>query len=321
MYKTELLDKSKIIIMNSRIILITTLIFLTTFQYSKSQTFTDSIRLGPATGEDCLLTSVYPDIPFPESNDIISFAWTFSSEFGIGRSVFKYNLSFIPTNAVIKSARLSLFGNYYSGNNYHSGKNTTYIRRVTTPWNPLTATWETQPDYSTVNQVTLKQSTLPYQDYTDIDVTKLVSQMVSEPLNNYGFMLILKTEAKFRCMNFSSGDCPNISKRPLLVITYNIVTGISQSNISIPSKYEVCQNFPNPFNPLTKIKFDIPKSTYIRLTVFDEMGREVNSLVNENLNAGSYEVEWDGINNNSGIYFYRMQTDNYTETKKMILIK
>jgi hypothetical protein len=87
------------------------------------------------------------------------------------------------------------------------------------------------------------------------------------------------------------------------------------------------QNYPNPFNPVTKIRFDIKKSEFrsqnseVTLKIFDITGKEVARLVNETLQHGSYEVKFDGSMLNSGVYFYKLTTDGFTETKKMTLIK
>lgn len=95
-------------------------------------------------------------------------------------------------------------------------------------------------------------------------------------------------------------------------------------NINTPAKYNLYNNYPNPFNPSTKIKFDIPASngfSNVRLNVFDMSGREVSNLVNGQLNPGSYEFEFSANGLTSGVYFYRLSTDNFVDTKKMILIK
>ncbi len=97
------------------------------------------------------------------------------------------------------------------------------------------------------------------------------------------------------------------------------VTGISED--ILPVQYSLSQNFPNPFNPTTTIKFDIAKNTFVNIKIFDILGREIYSLVNEELNAGSYTVDWDATGFSGGIYFYRISAGNYTETKKMILAK
>jgi hypothetical protein len=85
--------------------------------------------------------------------------------------------------------------------------------------------------------------------------------------------------------------------------------------------FALIQNYPNPFNPTTTIKIAIPKSSFISLKVYDLLGREVATLVNEEKTAGNYEAEFNGSTLSSGIYFYKLQTENYTEVKKMILLK
>lgn len=97
--------------------------------------------------------------------------------------------------------------------------------------------------------------------------------------------------------------------------------GIPQTVDEVPDKYSLYQNIPNPFNPGTMIKFDLPKSIDVKLTVFDVLGREVAMLVNEKLNSGTYEVEWDASYYPSVVYFYRINAGEFTETKKMILVK
>ncbi len=88
-----------------------------------------------------------------------------------------------------------------------------------------------------------------------------------------------------------------------------------------PAKISLNQNFPNPFNPVTQISFSISTSGDVKLTVYDELGREISTLVNENLNAGSHSISFDGSNLASGIYFYRLDADGNTDIKKMMLVK
>ena len=89
----------------------------------------------------------------------------------------------------------------------------------------------------------------------------------------------------------------------------------------IPEDYKLFQNYPNPFNPETNIKFDIPKSSTVTISVYDNLGRMISKLVNEKLDAGSYEVNWNPQNISSGIYFYRLETEEFSDVKKMILLK
>jgi len=102
---------------------------------------------------------------------------------------------------------------------------------------------------------------------------------------------------------------------------FNQVIGIKQISSIIPDKYYLYQNYPNPFNPVTTIKYQTTNTGFITLKVFDILGKEVATLVSEKQNAGIYEITFDGNNLNSGIYFYKIISDNFTQTKKFILIK
>ena len=104
------------------------------------------------------------------------------------------------------------------------------------------------------------------------------------------------------------------------------LTGITFDPEVTPSKYSLSQNYPNPFNPVTKIKFSVPLvngeiNRMVQLKIYDIMGREVQTLVNESLQPGTYEVTFNGLNLNSGVYFYRITSENFSETKSMLLIK
>lgn len=104
------------------------------------------------------------------------------------------------------------------------------------------------------------------------------------------------------------------------------VIGINPTNEIFPEKFSLLQNYPNPFNPVTKIKFDIPsnvksQTSNMKLVVYDALGKEVAVLVDQKLEPGSYEVEFNGENLGSGVYFYKLVSGNLTETKSMILLK
>ncbi len=101
----------------------------------------------------------------------------------------------------------------------------------------------------------------------------------------------------------------------------DILTGWQKISVEIPSDFILSQNYPNPFNPITKISFDLPKDEYVTLKVYDMTGKEVGSLINGNLNAGKYKVVFDAKQLTSGIYFYRIMAGNFSDVKKMILIK
>jgi hypothetical protein len=101
----------------------------------------------------------------------------------------------------------------------------------------------------------------------------------------------------------------------------SLVTGVNPVSGQIPSQLVLSQNYPNPFNPSTIIKFSLPKSSFVRLTVYDVTGKEVQILVNERLEAGNYEKTFDASGLSSGMYFYKIETDGFRDVKKMVLVK
>ena len=101
----------------------------------------------------------------------------------------------------------------------------------------------------------------------------------------------------------------------------NSTTPVENEIDKNPSQYFLLQNYPNPFNPSTSITYQIPKPELVSLKVYDVLGREVAVLVNEEKSQGSYEVQFIGNGLTSGIYFYQLKAGNYSETKKMILLK
>lgn len=134
-----------------------------------------------------------------------------------------------------------------------------------------------------------------------------------------------KTYGKYT--DLSSGDgCIDIttgavqSRRPNIRLLFMPVSGVS--NISLaPEKYSLSQNYPNPFNPETRISYSIPKAGMVTLKVFDVLGRQVSELVNEYKTPGNYIVEFNASNLSSGTYFYKLVSGEYTDIKKMTVVK
>lgn len=110
-------------------------------------------------------------------------------------------------------------------------------------------------------------------------------------------------------------------------ITYKIKTFYSklvdiQNNIKAKDNdFYLAQNYPNPFNPTTTINFSIPEQSLVTLKIYNALGEEVKTLVNELKSVGNYEIKFDASKLSSGIYFYRLKADNYIETKKMLMLK
>ena len=100
-----------------------------------------------------------------------------------------------------------------------------------------------------------------------------------------------------------------------------VPVGVVNNNNNVPKVYSLNQNYPNPFNPSTQISFGLPKSGNVKLVVFDILGREVKTLVNEFQTAGTHSITFDASSLSSGIYFYSITANDFTATKKMLLIK
>ncbi len=118
------------------------------------------------------------------------------------------------------------------------------------------------------------------------------------------------------------------------VFTYNgqvlrfqdMVTDVKDETVKQPQQYRLSQNYPNPFNPTTTINFEIPRNEHVKLTIYDMLGHEVVSLVDQNLNSGQYNIQWNGINKHgqrvaTGVYLYQLRTDHTVKTRKMTFIK
>lgn len=100
-----------------------------------------------------------------------------------------------------------------------------------------------------------------------------------------------------------------------------MITPVNPVSSEIPVDFSMSQNYPNPFNPTTNVKIQMPKGGFVKLTVFDITGKEVKILVNEYLSAGTYNVDFDASLNSSGIYFYTITVGDFSQTRKMVLIK
>lgn len=178
---------------------------LTTLGQSQTSVF----KPGPMLGIDAFVSS-YPGLEntnFGTNQDIAAVSWTASGTPFDSRTYFKFDLSSIPITAQIQSATLNLTFNPNSGHAQgNQGDNECFIRRVTSFWDESSITWNSQPTNSPTNQTLLATSANSAQSYPNIDVTLLVEPMVANPGSNYGFLLMLQTEAVYRSMVFASSD-------------------------------------------------------------------------------------------------------------------
>ncbi len=107
----------------------------------------------------------------------------------------------------------------------------------------------------------------------------------------------------------------------MLVIAQSTAVEVKSETPDVPTNYTLEQNYPNPFNPTTTIKYKIPVAVHVTIRIFDVLGKEIETLVNEEKPAGSYSITWNAANLPSGIYFYTLKAGNFVESKKMTLLK
>ena len=101
----------------------------------------------------------------------------------------------------------------------------------------------------------------------------------------------------------------------------NLITSINKPRSELSNNFQLSQNYPNPFNPRTKIQYSIPQRSHVTINVCDILGKELINLVNEEKEIGNYEIEFDGSNLSSGVYFYRMLAGNFVNVKRLTLLK
>jgi len=147
--------------------------------------------------------------------------------------------------------------------------------------------------------------------------------ITSLPPGNYE---IIATRMGYRAdsltVTLTSGA--NIDTIDFILDTLNSFTNpilITNTTTSIPENFVLYQNYPNPFNPVTYIKFDIPKISRVKIILYDVLGREIARLLDKDLRTGSYILDWNAINYSSGVYFYKLETEEFSAFKKMLLIK
>ncbi len=114
------------------------------------------------------------------------------------------------------------------------------------------------------------------------------------------------------------GGSDTMIKEKLIVVDHP--TGIEDTG-ALPTRFNLYQNYPNPFNPTTHISFDLPKSAFVELSVYNSNGQLVDRLISENRNAGTHQINWNGVNHSSGLYYFKIKAGDFIDMKKMILIK
>lgn len=152
-----------------------------------------------------------------------------------------------------------------------------------------------------------------------------VQAWLDTPAENFGWLLLGNEATNASAKRFDSREHPAVENRPVLTVIYTTATNVQNQKAALPEKFELMQNFPNPFNPATTITYSLEKNASVVLQVFDTHGRLVKTLINQNQPAGFHRVIWDGKTAAgelaaSGIYLYKMTTGHFAQTRKMALL-
>jgi hypothetical protein len=212
---------------NLLIVLFTSTLFFGCQNTNDDFDYTTEIVLQPGSeGKDAVVHGLISEVDANWGNisQLAIAAWTFQGIPGVVRVLIDFDLSSVPSNARIISAKLSLYAwNSSTGFGQHStlsGSNESVIQKVTSIWNENSVTWNNQPTTTTVDEVRLSQSVSGDQDFLDIDITILIQNMIDNPSGKNGLMIKLANENYYRRLNFFSSDASDSSKHPKLVIKY-----------------------------------------------------------------------------------------------------
>ena len=172
--------------------------------------------------------------------------------------------------------------------------------------------WRKNPEFDMAQYLVFKNTVNNPNTATQVGTTNHPDTTYTVTGLSYGTPYYFWTKARDRYCS------PRISDFSNVAMIYPLNTG---GNEQIPKVYELYQNTPNPFNPVTKIKYDVPRESFVKLVVYDILGHVVTTLVNEDKKAGSYNVQWGSGDMPSGVYIYKLTAGNFEKTIKMVLLK
>ncbi len=215
----------------------------------------------------------------------------------------------------------NLGGDDYATIKYNSAGVQQWVQRYTSPGNDHDEAFAVAVDGSGNVYVT-GQAAISTSDYLTIKYNSSGVQQWSAVYNNGttdgAVDMELDANNNLFVTGFSIGTGTNYD---YVTIKYSQLVGVEPVSGEIPNEFSLRQNYPNPFNPITNIEFSVPQNSQVRITIFDARGKEIETIVNSELSAGRYNVDWNASIYSSGIYFYKITAGEFTQTKKMILIK
>jgi len=279
-------------------------------QYQVSEVLT--IKPGPEKGKDAYINKVN-GFPEGDGESLIASVWTYYGELGTGRFLIDFQLPEIPGDKELIRAELNLFHNPSSAHKGHSklgGSNELVIQRITEPWDEHTVYWNNQPQTTSENETNVNPSNLEDQHYLNIDITKLVKDILANPDEGYGLLVKLAEEdTMYRSAVFASSDHTNSSLWPSLDLYFGSTTNDIFTLDQL--KWKV---YPNPNSGKFKIEFNCAIDTPVEAQVFDKLGRLVKEFyINDQVSVYDWSTDCRGM------YLIRLNTKNNSIVKKVVI--
>lgn len=226
----------------------------------------------------------------------------------VNRGLFYFDISAIPISAELISAQLSLYAKGQSGTlpGHIGSANSIVLQRIVDSWSEYSVSWNSQPSSTSTNEVILAPSSNSLQDYLNVDVTTLVSDMIQNPASSYGFLMKLQNEVTSNAMVFCSTDYPDSTKWPKLKLTLCSKTGVEEEN-----KSELMMKvYPNPASTDFMCSFFKNDSDDFEIAILNSQGQLVYSRAFRQLEPGIFNISINIENLSDGLYFvsYRSNT-------------
>jgi len=228
---------------------------------------------GASDGKDAVIlsSSFDPDMAKTNFSDYECVMAHSTSAGVVFRSLLDFDLSSVEPNSLLETAKLTLYNSMCSQHD-HSGSGTVLLRRVTTPWDKATVTWDNQPATTATNQITLSSSQLNSQESTEIDVSLLVRDMLKDRERSYGFMLMLGDEKNYSGVSFASSDNTDAGMRPMLDVCWQKQVSTGISSLIAASSIKI---YPNPSEGSFNIDLTSVAGNKRLLQVLDINGKTV----------------------------------------------
>jgi hypothetical protein len=175
----------------------------------------------------------------------------------------------------------------------------------------------TYADHAVIRGTSLPNSAIEIYNDSTSQGERFLGETKCDSLGNFEFTLDVFNELY---KNVTALTIDNYSNTSGFSLPF-IITGVNNELNNLPIEFKLSQNIPNPFNPCTIIKYSLPRQFHVTLKIYDILGNEVTTLVNEEKPAGNYQYQWNAGNLASGVYFYHLKAGKFIDTKKLILLK